>query len=216
MIIRYVAQSLKVVNSSSLVQDQQVGLTYSATGKTNTFPIRHVTAAQTNGNRLKMPSLQEPESSVCEPRKTKYRAISILSVCFCFPFYHADICARGLSGICCPINVDFRKHQLLLWTLVKGRRYLLSCSLNVFKTEERCRWTFDSRCPSLSNCSYGIVWVVTLFNLVHVYFTSPSHNCYATVAPINVIGGRNSTWKWQSRLGRVLSKTEVGLHSVNG
>ena len=84
--------SILILSAFLIVQDSQP---YSTTGKTNAFTILHfvvivlslsfhilfspVTAALPNANRLKSSPLQEPESSILAPMKTKSRTISTFS-----------------------------------------------------------------------------------------------------------------------------------------
>ena len=81
-----------ILSAVLIVQDSQP---YSTTAKTNAFTILHVVvivislsfhisfspvnAALPNANRLKISPLQEPESSILAPRKTKSRTISTFS-----------------------------------------------------------------------------------------------------------------------------------------
>ena len=84
--------SILLLSAFLIVKDSQP---YSTTGKTNAFTILHfvviviylsfhilfspVIAALPNANRLKISPLQEPESSILAPRKTKSRTISTFS-----------------------------------------------------------------------------------------------------------------------------------------
>ena len=84
--------SILILSAFLIVQDSQP---YSTTGKTNAFTILHfvvivislsfhilfspVIATLPNANRLKMSHVQEPESPILAPRKTKSRTISTFS-----------------------------------------------------------------------------------------------------------------------------------------
>ena len=81
--------SILLLSAFLIVQDSQP---YSTTGKTNAFTILHfvislsfhilfspVIAALPDANRLKMSPLQEPESSILAPRKTKSRTTPTFS-----------------------------------------------------------------------------------------------------------------------------------------